>query len=606
MGRLVPQRYPVAALAATGLVAGLFIQFVLRDPVAARRVFFVTLVLGGTPLVARTLWGMARGRFAADVVAMLAIAGAVAFREPFAGAVIVLMQSGGEALESYAMHRATASLQALLARAPKIAHRLTGGQLQDIGVEEVRPDDVLVVKPGDLVPVDAVVSAGTSAVDQSALTGEPIPIRALPGTPLMSGSVNLEGALTIRALRPSAESQYQLIVRLVDRARAEKPPIVRIADRVAVWFTPATLLVCGIAYLVTRDPVTALAVLVVATPCPLILAAPVAVIAAISRAAAAGIIVKSGAAIEQIGRARVVVFDKTGTLTLGRPLVERVMVANGRSADELLRLAASVEQLSGHHLGRAVAEAGVRRGLSIPAARDVQETHGLGVSGTVEGHAVDVGSAVYLLNRGIAITDGLSQDTSAFVAIDRRYAGFITFADRLRHQVLALLQRLTRLGVTDTVMLTGDRTESAEAIAAEAGIATVRANLLPADKVTAIQELKAHRGAVVMVGDGVNDAPALAAATVGVALGEHGPAASAEAADIVLLVDDISRVADAIALSQRMRRIILQSIGVGLGVSFALMIVASTGRIPPSIGAVLQEVLDAAVIVNALRARGGG
>jgi heavy metal translocating P-type ATPase len=606
MGRLGLQRYPVAVLAATGLAAGLVIQFLFRDPVLARRVFFVTLALGGTPLVARTLWGMAHGRFAADVVAMLAIVGAVVFREPFAGAVIVLMQSGGEALEAYAMYRATASLEALLARAPKIAHRFSGAQLEDVTVEEVRPGDMLAVKPGDLVPVDGVVTAGTSAVDQSALTGEPIPIRALPGTELMSGSVNLEGALTIRALRPSAESQYQTIVQLVDRARAEKPPIVRIADRIAIWFTPVTLLMCGIAYLLTRDPVTALAVLVVATPCPLILAAPVAVIAAISRAAAAGIIVKSGAAIEQVGRARVVVFDKTGTLTLGRPLVESVTVTNGRSADELLRLAAAVEQLSGHHFGRAVAEAGVRRGLAIPHASDVQETHGLGVSGTVDGHQVDVGSAVYLVSRGIAITDGLSEHTSAFVAVDRRYAGFITFADRLRHQVPALLHRLEGLGVADTVMLTGDRLESAEVIAAEAGIRTVRANLLPADKVRAVQELKSHRGAVVMVGDGINDAPALAAATVGIALGEHGPAASAAAADIVLLVDDLSRVGDAIALSQRMRRIILQSIGVGLGVSFALMIVASTGRIPPSMGAVLQEVLDAAVIVNALRARGGG
>ena len=608
MGRLGLQRYPVAVLAAIGLAAGLVVQFFVRDPVAARRVFFVTLALGGTPLVVRTLWGMAHGRFAADVVAMLAIVGAVLFREPFAGAVIVLMQSGGEALEAYAMHRATASLEALLARAPKVAHRITGagGQLQDVAVEEVRPDDLLVVKPGDLVPVDGMVTAGTSAVDQSALTGEPIPIRALPGVEVMSGSVNLEGALTIRALRPSAESQYQLIVRLVERARAEKPPIVRIADRVAVWFTPITLLVCGVAYLVTHDPVTALAVLVVATPCPLILAAPVAVIAAISRAAASGIIVKSGASIEQVGRARVVVFDKTGTLTLGRPLVERVVVANGRSADDLLQMAAAVEQLSGHHLGRAVAEAGLRRGLPIPTASDVQETPGLGVSGTVNGHVVDVGSALYLLSRDITITDGLSEQTSAFVAIDRRYAGFITFADRLRHQVPALLQRLERLGVSDTVMLTGDRAESAEVIAAEAGIRTVRANLLPADKVTAVQELKSHRGAVVMVGDGINDAPALAAATVGIALGEHGAAASAEAADIVLLVDDVSRVADAIALSQRMRRIILQSIGVGLGVSFALMLVAATGRIPPSIGAVLQEVLDAAVILNALRARRAG
>ncbi|HXJ30917.1 MAG TPA: heavy metal translocating P-type ATPase [Gemmatimonadales bacterium] len=603
MRRLGLQRYPVAVLAATGLAAGLVLLFVFRDPAAAGRVFFATLLLGGVPLVARTLWGMVRGRFAADVVAALAIVGAVLFREPFAGAVIVLMQSGGEALEAYAMHRATASLEALMARAPKIAHRLTGGVFQDVPVEDVRPDDVLIVKPGDLVPVDAIVTTGSSAVDQSALTGEPIPIRARSGTELMSGSVNLEGALTVRALRPSTESQYQQIVRLVEQARAEKPPIVRMADRVAVWFTPATLLVCGVAYLITRDPVTVLAVLVVATPCPLILAAPVAVIAAISRAAASGIIVKSGAAIEQVGRARVVVFDKTGTLTLGRPLVERIAVTNGRSADELLRLAAAVEQFSAHHLGRAVAEAGRRRGLSIPAAADVQETHGLGISGTVDGHAVEVGSAVYLLNRGIALSDGVSDETAAFVAVDRRYAGFITFADRLRHQVPALLRRLELLGVADTVMLTGDRAEAAESIAAQAGIRTVRADLLPADKVTAVQELKAHRGAVVMVGDGVNDAPALAAATVGIALGEHGPAASAEAADIVLLVDDISRVADAIALSQRMRRIIMQSLTIGLGVSFALMIVASTGRLPPSIGALLQEVLDAAVILNALRAR---
>jgi cation transport ATPase len=304
-----------------------------------------------------------------------------------------------------------------------------------------------------------------------------------------------------------------------------------------------------------------------------------------------------------VGRARVVVFDKTGTLTLGRPLVQEVSVANGGTPDDLLRLAAAVEQLSAHHLGQAVAEAGRRRGLTIPPAADVQETPGLGVTGKVEGRTVDIGSAAYLASRGIPPSDGAAERTAAFVAIDGRYAGFITFADRMRHQVPALMQQLARLGVDDTVMLTGDRAETAEAIAALAGIHTVRANLLPADKVTAVQELKQHRGTVVMVGDGINDAPALAAATVGVAMGEHGPAASAEAADIVLLVDDISRVGEAIALSQRMRRIILQSVGFGLGVSFALMVVASTGRIQPSVGALLQEALDAAVILNALRAR---
>lgn len=600
------QRYPIVSLAVLGLAAGTAARFAFGAPAVADRIFLVALAGGGLPLVFQTLRGALRGRLAADIVAALAILTALAFGEYFAGTVVVLMQSGGEALETYAMRRASASLGELLARAPKIAHRLSGQQLEDVPVEAVNRDDLLMVKPGDLVPVDGVVTAGTSAVDQSALTGEPIPIRALPGTELMSGSVNLDGALTLRALRKSAESQYQQIVLLMERARADKPPLVRIADRFAVWFTPVTLAMCGVAYLVTHNPASVLAVLVVATPCPLILAAPVAVIAAISRAAAGGIIVKSGAAIEQVGRARVVVFDKTGTLTLGRPLVEQVSVANGRTPDELLRLASAVEQLSAHHLGQAVAEAGRRRGLTIPPAADVRETPGLGVSGKVEGHAVDVGSAAYLASRGIPPSDGATERTSAFVAIDGRYAGFITFADRMRHQVPALMQRLAGLGVVDTVMLTGDRLETAEAIAAQAGIRTVRANLLPADKVTAVQELKQHRGTVVMVGDGINDAPALAAATVGVAMGEHGPAASAEAADIVLLVDDVSRVGEAIALSQRMRRIILQSVGIGLGVSFALMVVASTGRIPPSVGALLQEALDAAVILNALRARSSG
>jgi heavy metal translocating P-type ATPase len=603
-GRLGLARYPVAALAAIGLTGGLIARVVIQDPVAADRVFLFTLVLGGVPIVLRTLWGMLHGRFAADVVAMLAIVGAVVFREYFAGAVIVLMQSGGEALEAYAMQRATASLEALLARAPKIAHRLQGDRLMEVPVDAVRPGDRLMVKPGDLVPVDCAVVSGTSAVDQSALTGEPLPIRAVPGTELMSGSINQDGALTVRALRASEQSQYQQIIAMVAHARREKPPIVRIADRFAVWFTPATLLMCGVAYLVTGTPTSVLAVLVVATPCPLILAAPVAVIAAISRAASEGIIVKTGAAIEQVGRAHVVAFDKTGTLTLGRPLVEHIMAEDGRS-DELLRLAAAVEGLSAHHLGRAVAEAGRRLG-PVPPADAVQETPGLGVSGRVEGRSVAVGSAAYFASRGVPVHDGNAERTTAFVAIDGRLAGSITFADRLRHQVPALMGRLAQLGVRDTVMLTGDRQESAEAIAAHAGIRTVRANLLPADKVAAVLELKQRHGGVVMVGDGTNDAPALAAATVGVAMGEHGPAASAEAADVVLLVDDIGRVGDAMAISQRMRRIILQSIGIGLGVSGALMVVASLGLIPPSIGAILQEALDVLVILNALRARRGG
>jgi len=588
-------RRPVALIAAVGLAAGL----VARSDI----IFFATLLVGGVPLVLQTLRGLIRGRFAADVVAMLAIVTAFLLGQYFAGAVIVLMQSGGEALEAYAMRRASQSLEALLARAPKVAHRLRDTELEDVPVEAVRIGDLLVVKPGDLVPVDAEVTAGTSSVDQSALTGEPLPIRAVVGTALMSGSINLEGALRVRALRPSAQSQYQQIVQLVARARHEKPPIQRLADRFAVWFTPLTLVMCGVAYLITGTPTSVLAVLVVATPCPLILATPVAVIAGISRAADLGVIVKHGVAIEQLGRARAVVFDKTGTLTLGQPSVAHVEALDRVSTGDVLRLAAAVEQLSSHHLGRAVAEAGRARFPHLPAVADFRETPGRGVAGQVEGRTVCVGSPAFLRDRGVTVPETLGVGTAAYVAVAGRLVGIVEFADQLRHQVHSLMQRLTVLGVTDTVMLTGDREAPAEAIAGQAGIRTVRANLLPADKVAAVRELAARYGNVLMVGDGINDAPALAAATVGVAMGAHGTAVSAEAADVVLLVDDIGRVGDAMAISRRMRRIALQSIGVGLGVSFALMVVASFGYITPAVGAVLQEALDAGVILNALRVR---
>jgi heavy metal translocating P-type ATPase len=599
--------YPLPAIVGGGLVAGLAAHLAFRAPGVAQWIFLATLLAGGGPLVVQTLRGMVRGRFAADIVAMLAIVTALVLGQYFAGAVIALMQSGGEALERYAMGRASSSLEALLARAPKTGRRvLDGGRVDEVPVSEIRVGDRLLIRPGDLVPVDGEVTSGTSAVDQSAITGEPLPIPATAGTALLSGSSNLDGALEMRAVRPAAESQYQHIVRLVEKARREKPPIQRLADRFAVWFTPATLVMCGVAWLLTGSATSVLAVLVVATPCPLILATPIAVIAGISRAADLGVIIKTGAAIEQVGRARAVVFDKTGTLTLGHPTVGRIEATNGggTAQDEVLRLAAAVEQLSSHHLGRAVADAGRQRLGRLPPATDFLETPGAGVVARVEGHRVAVGSAGFLARYGVnGIPDGRDDRTTAYVSVDGRLAGTIEFADRLRHQVPSLLQRLAVLGVTETVMLTGDRAATAEIVAAQAGIRTVRANLLPADKVAAVQELKRRYGTVVMVGDGINDAPALAAATVGVAMGEHGTAVSAEAADIVLLVDDIARVGDAMAISRRMRRIALQSIGVGLGVSFALMVVASVGLLTPALGAVLQEALDAAVILNALRVR---
>lgn len=603
IGTVRLRRYPIAVLAALGLVAGAVARIGLAAPNAADVIFLATLVLGGAPLVFQTLRGLLRGRFAADVVAMLAILTAVALGQYFAGAVIVLMQSGGEALEAFAMGRATDSLETLLARAPRVAHRLADEVITDVPVTAVRPGDALVVKPGELVPVDGQVTHGTSSVDQSAITGEPAPIRAAAGTSLMSGTVNLDGVLQMRALRPSEQSQYQQIVRLVERARLEKPPLQRLADRYAVWFTPLTLAMCGLAWLLTHDPRSVLAVLVVATPCPLILAVPVAVIAAISRAADRGIIIKHGAALEQVGQARTVVFDKTGTLTLGRPEVASLTAVDGRSTDELLRLAAAVEQLSANHLAQAVTRAGVAQFRQLPEVSGFEETPGGGVAARVAGRLVEVGSAAFLEGRGTRASVPAHDGTVALIAIDGRVAGSIAFDDRVRPEVGELVERLRTLGVRDVVMLTGDDAAPAERIAREAGITRVRADLLPADKVNEVKALLAGGGGVVMVGDGINDAPALAAATVGIALGAHGTAVSAEAADIVLLVDDVGRVGDALAVSQRMRRVVLQSIGVGLGVSFALMVVASFGLLSPAVGALLQEGLDAAVILNALRAR---
>jgi heavy metal translocating P-type ATPase len=435
----VVKRYPLPVVAASGLVGGLAAGWLFGAPGVAKGVFLAALVLGGAPLVVQTLWGMARGRFAADIVAMLAIVTAFLIGEYFAGAVIVLMQSGGEALERYAMGRASRSLEALLERAPKVGRRIRGDAVDEVPVSAIRAGDLLLVRPGDLVPVDGEVQDGVSAVDQSALTGEPAPIRATAGTALLSGSVNLEGALRMRALRPAEDSQYQQIVRLVERARREKPPIQRLADRFAVWFTPLTLAVCAVTWLVTHDPTTLLAVLVVATPCPLILATPVAVIAGVSSAADAGVIVKTGAAIEQLGRARAVVFDKTGTLTIGHPTVERLTAANGVPTDELLRLAAAVEHLSSHHLGRAVVDAARERGARLPAADGFRETPGSGAAARVEGHEVAIGSAAFLAARGVAVAAPTDERTAAFVSVDGRLAGEIEFADRLRHQVPSLM-----------------------------------------------------------------------------------------------------------------------------------------------------------------------
>lgn len=578
------------------------------------------LVLLGTPVVWRTLRGMLRGQFAADVVAMLAIATAIALREPVAGLVIVLMQTGGELLERYAEGRASDAVRELEAAAPRIAHRLPPhgeglhAQTEDIAADQVAVGDRILVRPGEMIPCDGTVTEGSSSLDTSRVTGEPLPERATPGHEVRSGVVNLESPLVVRATARARESLYARIVELVRTAQSEKAPIQRLADRWAVWFTPLTLAACGVAWWLSGDPARVLAVLVVATPCPLLLATPVAVIGGINRAARRQIIVRNGTALEQLARVDTAVFDKTGTLTIGRPAVDGVQVADGLPENELLRLAAAVEVGSGHLLARSTVLAARQRGLVIPAATGIVEHPGAGASGLVEGRRVSIGTHALVSSlhpHAAAALDAAvpagAHGLRAFVAIEGRdgagpAVGTITYADQLRPGLHDFFDRLGAHGLSRTVLLSGDHTANVAPIAKAVGITEARGDLLPQDKVEAVRALEREGRRVLMVGDGTNDAPALSAATVGVALAAHGGGISAEAAGIVLLVDDVTRVEDAVRIGRRAVRIARQSIFAGLALSGAAMVVAALGHIPPTLGALIQEGIDVAVILNALRA----
>ena len=597
----------IAVLAIAMLGAGLAVR-IAGQPVLASRVWLAGLVVAGAPLVWRTLRGVARGQFASDIVATLAIVGAVLLAEPAAGLVVVLMQSGGEALERYAEGRASAAVRALEQDAPRIAHRVRGAgpAVDDIVVDEIAVDDMLIVRPGEMVPCDAVVVGGHSHVDTSRLTGEPIPIHAGADVALLSGSLNIDGPLTIRATAVAGESQYARIVSLVRSAQESKAPLQRLADHYAVWFTPLTLAVCAVAWLASHDAQRVLAVLVVATPCPLILATPVAIIGGINRAARKLVVVRHGGALEQLASVTIAVFDKTGTLTIGSPEVHRVLPLGSHDPDEALRLAASIEEGSGHLLARSVVRAAMAGGATLPPATEVKESAGRGVHGVVDGRMVLVGSHSLVEERApraMAAFRAASSEAGlrSFVVIDGAAAAIIEYADQLRPGLGPFFAELRALGVSRVVLLSGDSVAHTNAVAAEVGITEARGDLLPADKVAVVGQLVNSGSRVVMVGDGTNDAPALSTASVGVALAGHGGGIVAEAADIVVLGSDVARVADAIRIARRTLHIARQSIWVGLGLSGVAMGAAAFGLIAPIAGALLQEAIDVAVIVNALR-----
>ncbi|MBK8250854.1 MAG: cadmium-translocating P-type ATPase [Gemmatimonadetes bacterium] len=589
---------PLLALAA--LTAGAIVRWT-AGPEAALTTWWVGLGVSALAPLAQTVRAARTGNFATDVVAALAIVAALALKQPVAGLIVVLMQTGGEALERYAMGRATAAVRALEDAAPRIAHR--GGV--DIPVDQVAVNDLLLVRPGELVPCDAVVVTGESTLDTSRLTGESLPLAAGPGTLLLSGMANGDGALTIRSTARAGDSQYARIVELVRHAQESKAPLQRLADRYAVWFTPLTLAVCAITWFASGDPLRVLAVLVVATPCPLILATPIAMIGGINRAARQQVVVRSGIALERLSRIRTVVFDKTGTLTVGTPRVASVHATGSISEGELLRLAGALEQHSGHPLAASVVAAARHSNPTLPLPAAVVEAPGRGVRGRVDGRDVVIGSAGYVRSTIPTAGSPPTPTTAALratVAIDGALAGTIEFAEAVRPSAAPLLRRLAALGIRRTVLLSGDHPANATAIAAALGIVEAVGDLLPADKVERVAALARDDGPVMMVGDGTNDAPALSRADVGIALADHGGGITAESADAVLLVPNLERVADAIEISRRTLAIARQSIVVGLGLSAVGMVAAALGYLAPIPGAVAQEAIDVAVILNALRA----
>lgn len=540
------------------------------------------------------------GSYGIDLLAVTAIVSTVAVGEYWAALVVCLMLSGGAALEDYAEGRARRELSALLERSPRVAHRVgPDGTVVDLPVEEVETGQELLVKPGELVPVDGVLVSAAATLDESSLTGESLPVDRRRGDALLSGSVNGAEAISLRATAPASESQYQQIVELVRRAQESKAPFVRLADRVAVPFTLLAFLIAGAAWALSGDPVRFAEVLVVATPCPLIIAAPVAFMAGMSRSARNGIIVKSAGTLEQLSRVRTVAFDKTGTLTYGTPEIASVQPAEGLSEDDLLALAAAVEQHSVHPLAEAIVDAAHRRGLELPAVSDAEEVTAHGVRARVGASEVMVGKRSFVgrENGDLALEPG---HTGVHVSVGGAYQGMISLADRVRHDARPTVDALDRTGVGHTMMLTGDGEPTAVHIAALVGIDDVRAGLLPQDKVDAVVAVRDRP--VLVVGDGVNDAPVLAVADVGIAMGAKGSTAASESADVVIMLDDLYRTVRAVRIGRRTMRVAWQAIGIGLGLSVALMLVAAVGYLPALVGAWMQEVVDLACILWALLA----
>jgi len=596
------------AIALIGLVTGLGLMLAGRHAFAQ-----IAWSAGVVPvlaaLIAEIVRGLSRGEVGLDIVAALSMSSALVFGESLAAAVVAVMYSGGTYLESFAAGRARHEMSALLSRVPRTATRHRDGVLEDVPLDAIAPGDLMLIRQGDVAPVDGTVASDQALLDQSALTGEAMPVRLERGHEVMSGSTNAGEAFDLKAARQAKDSTYAGIVRLVEAAQQSKAPMARLADRYSLVFLAVTVALAFAAWWLSGDPVRAVAVLVVATPCPLILAVPVALVAGLSRAAHFGVLIKGAKHLEAMAQIRTLILDKTGTLTDGRPRIVAIRSRGALSEDDILYFAAALDQASKHSIAQAIVLAARDRGMTLPVPRNIVETPGEGVEGSIDGRKAAVGGIGFVTGRvdrgepGAVSRDSGQEPGAVVVAlgVDGKMAGELVMADALRSGIAKFLKEVRPEGVDRILLATGDRRAVADAVSEGLGLDGVRADLTPDQKVLLVLSERKN-GPVMMVGDGVNDAPALAAADIGVAMGARGAAASAEAADVVLLVDQLDRLLPGLKVARGSRRIAIQSVIAGIGLSIAGMIAAALGYITPVQGAILQEVIDVAVILNALRA----
>lgn len=593
----------------TALVVG-GVAWFAGAPGVADRCWTIGTVSAIVPSVWWVAKALRRGGIGVDLIAVLSLIGTLLVGEYLAGALVAVMVGTGRSLDAAASRRASKDLQSLIDRAPRSSRRRVGEDVEIVPIDAIRAGDVLVVGPGETVPVDGWVTSGEAVLDESALTGEPMHVSHRTGEAVRSGVVNAGDVFEMEGGATAEDSTYAGVVRLARDAAAESAPVVRLADQVAAWFVPVALTLAAVAWWMSGSADRAVAVLVVATPCPLLLAAPVAIVSGLSRASRIGVVIRGGGALENLGHARTLVMDKTGTLTTGRPTGTDIVAAPGLDPVEVLRLAAAADQVSPHVIAAALVQEARMRSLTLSYPTDVVEEAGTGVTATVDGHRVTVGARqlppdASAWARAVLARSALDGAVVVWVTVDGRLAGAVQLVDPLRRDAPRTLRRLRSAGLNRLVMLTGDRPEPAEEIGTVLGLDLVCAQQTPSDKVAGVRRER-ESAVTVMVGDGVNDAPALAAATVGVAMGARGSTASSEAADIVLTTDRLDRLADAMEIARRSRRIAVQSAAAGMGLSLLAMGCAAVGLLAPAVGALLQEAIDVAVILNALRAMSGG